>query len=117
MNKHLTFGIAAALMAFSLTAAESPAQFEEKIGSLIKENRTAGMAVVVVSGERFDEYILNHILKPIGAKNAGFNLDTLDRTKEVKLYGYSKKRDKLYPGGGYLRINELLRHPLRKAVL
>ena len=246
MNKYLTFGIAAALMAFSLTAAESPAQFEEKIGSLIKENRTAGMAVVVVkggkviyekafgcrdkdtrealeiddifriasisksfsamsimqlveagkisldddvnkilgmdirnprypdtpvtirmllshtssmkdgghhrdltyvdktktdiavirekawldyapgkgykycnraynimgnvietvSGERFDEYILNHILKPIGAKNAGFNLDTLDRTKEVKLYGYSKKRDELYPGGGYLRINE-----------
>ena len=50
MNKYLTFGIAAALMAFSLTAAESPAQFEEKIGSLIKENRTAGMAVVVVKG-------------------------------------------------------------------
>ena len=65
-----------------------------------------GLVIEKVSGERFDEYVLNHILKPIGADNSGFNLDTLDESKFTKLYLYDRKRDRLVPGGGYQRINE-----------
>ena len=65
-----------------------------------------GLVIEKVSGERFDEYVLNHILKPIGANNAGFNLDTLDKSRIVKLYSYDKKRDRLSSSGGYVRDNE-----------
>jgi Beta-lactamase class C and other penicillin binding proteins len=66
-----------------------------------------GLVIEKVSGERFDEYVLNHILKPIGADNAGFNLDSLDKSAVTQLYSYSKKSDCLVPGGGYVRVNEL----------
>ena len=65
-----------------------------------------GVVIEKISGERFDEYVLNHILKPIGADNSGFNLDKLDNSTFTKLYQYSRKRKELVPGGGYLRINE-----------
>ena len=65
-----------------------------------------GLVIEKVSGERFDEYVLNHILKPIGADNAGFNLDTLDKSTFAQLYTYDRKHDRLVPGGGYARINE-----------
>ena len=65
-----------------------------------------GLVIEKVSGERFDEYVLNHILKPIGADNSGFNLDKLDKATITKLYQYSAKRNRLVPGGGYKRVNE-----------
>lgn len=65
-----------------------------------------GLVIEKVSGERFDEYVRDHILKPIGADNSGFNLDTLDASTLVRLYVYDKKRDRLVPGGGYKRVNE-----------
>ena len=65
-----------------------------------------GLVIEKVSGERFDEYVLNHILKPIGADNSGFNLDKLDKSTITKLYQYSAKRNQLVPGGGYKRVNE-----------
>ena len=65
-----------------------------------------GIVIEKVSGERFDEYVLNHILKPIGADNAGFNLDKLDNSTFTQLYAYDRKNDRLVPGGGYARVNE-----------
>ena len=66
-----------------------------------------GLIIEKVSGERFDEYVLNHILKPIGVDNAGYNLDALDSSTFTKLYIYNKKSDKLVPGKGYVRNNEI----------
>ncbi len=66
-----------------------------------------GLIIEKVSGERFDEYVLNHILKPIGVDNAGYNLDALDSSTFTKLYVYNKKSDKLVPGKGYVRNNEI----------
>ena len=66
-----------------------------------------GLIIEKVSGERFDEYVLNHILKPIGVDNAGYNLDALDSSTFTKLYVYSKKSDSLVPGKGYVRNNEI----------
>ena len=66
-----------------------------------------GLIIEKVSGERFDEYVLNHILKPIGVDNAGYNLDALDSSTFTKLYVYNKKSDTLVPGKGYVRNNEI----------
>ena len=66
-----------------------------------------GLIIEKVSGERFDEYVLNHILKPIGVDNAGYNLDALDSSTFTKLYVHYKKSDKLVPGNGYVRNNEI----------
>ncbi len=65
-----------------------------------------GLIIEKVSGERFDEYVLNHILKPIGVDNAGYNLDMLDSSTFTTLYVYNKKSDSLVPGKGYVRNNE-----------
>lgn len=65
-----------------------------------------GVIIEKVSGERFDNYVLNHILRPIGADNAGYNLDSLDSRTFTKLYIYSQKEDRLNPGKGYVRNNE-----------
>lgn len=66
-----------------------------------------GLIIEKVSGERFDEYVLNHILKPIGVDNAGFNLDSLDSSTFTRLYIYNQKMKRLDPGKGYVRNNEL----------
>ena len=66
-----------------------------------------GLIIEKVSGERFDEYVLNHILKPIGVDNAGYNLDALDSSTFTTLYVYNKKSDSLVPGKGYVRNNEI----------
>ena len=65
-----------------------------------------GVIIEKVSGERFDNYVLNHILRPIGADNAGYNLDSLDNSKFTKLYIYNQKENRLDPGKGYVRNNE-----------
>ncbi|MEG0517997.1 MAG: serine hydrolase domain-containing protein [Bacteroidales bacterium] len=46
---------------------------------------TLGTILERVSGERFDQYIVNHILKPVGAYG-GYNVGELDSTKFVTLY-------------------------------
>ena len=65
-----------------------------------------GMIIEKVSGERFDEYVRNHILKPIGADNAGYNLDSLDKSTFTTLYTYSKKKDTIERAKGYVPNNE-----------
>ena len=72
-----------------------------------------GCVIEKVSGERFDEYVRNHILVPLGIENAGFNVDSLDRSKFVTLYkvkdgtysvavkAYEPKAEKLVAKGTY----------------
>lgn len=50
-----------------------------------------GNIIEKASGERFDDYIRNHILLPMGIVNAGFNLDSLDKSKLVQIYKYNAK--------------------------
>jgi len=48
---------------------------------------TVGTLVEILSGERFDLYVKNHIIDPLGL-NAGFNVDALDSGQFVTLYEY-----------------------------
>lgn len=50
---------------------------------------TLGAILEKVSGERFDKYILNHIIKPLGLY-ASFNVMDLDSTKLINLYSYNR---------------------------
>ena len=46
-----------------------------------------GAVIEKISGERFDNYVSSHILKPLGLYG-GYNVDSLDRSKFVTLYEY-----------------------------
>lgn len=46
-----------------------------------------GAIIEKISGERFDNYIKNHVLKPLGLY-AGYCIDSLDSTRFVNLYEY-----------------------------
>ena len=48
-----------------------------------------GGLVEILSGERFDLYIKNHIIDPLGL-NAGFNVDELDRAQFVNIYDFEE---------------------------
>lgn len=66
-----------------------------------------GMIIEKASGERFDNYVRQHILQPMGVEHAGFNLDSIGgEGRFVKLYIYNKKSGELEPGAGYVRNNE-----------
>lgn len=49
---------------------------------------TLGTILERVSGERFDQYIVNHILKPLGVYG-GYHVASLDSTKFVNIYEYN----------------------------
>lgn len=65
-----------------------------------------GNIIEKASGERFDDYIRNHILLPMGITNAGFNLDSVDNSKLVEIYRYDTK-NKSYSNksGRYKNVN------------
>lgn len=65
-----------------------------------------GCIIEKASGERFDNYVRQHILLPMGISNAGFNLDSVDNSKCVNLYKYRKRTNSFELGGGYSRKNE-----------
>ncbi|MFW0718416.1 serine hydrolase domain-containing protein [Pedobacter sp. N23S346] len=46
-----------------------------------------GTIIEKKSGERFDQYVENHVLKPLGLYG-GYRVDALDSTRFVKLYEY-----------------------------
>ncbi|MEH3114841.1 serine hydrolase domain-containing protein [Pedobacter terrae] len=46
-----------------------------------------GAIIEKISGERFDNYIKNHVLKPLGLYG-GYCIDSLDSTRFVRLYEY-----------------------------
>ena len=52
---------------------------------------TLGTIIEIVSGERFDQYIVNHIMKPLGVY-AGYEIASLDSSKFVKLYEYDTEK-------------------------
>ena len=50
---------------------------------------TLGTILERISGERFDKYIVNNILNPLGVYG-GYEVLSLDSTKFVKIYSYNK---------------------------
>lgn len=63
---------------------------------------TLGTILERVSGERFDQYIVNHILKPIGAYG-GYNVNDLDSTKFVRLYEEQPDGSFIYSPDAYAK--------------
>ncbi|MEG0891632.1 MAG: serine hydrolase domain-containing protein [Bacteroidales bacterium] len=63
---------------------------------------TLGTILERISGERFDQYIVNHILKPIGVYG-GYNVEELDSTKFVKIYEYQPNGTFLYAPEAYAK--------------
>lgn len=55
-----------------------------------------GTVIEKYSGERFDNYVKNHILNPLGLYG-GYNIDSLDAAKFVTLYEYDTKEKKFVP--------------------
>ncbi len=53
---------------------------------------TLGTIIERVSGERFDKYIVNNILKPLGVYG-GYEVLSLDTTKFAKIYEYDSEND------------------------
>jgi len=64
-----------------------------------------GCVIEKVSGERFDNYVLNHILRPMGLseKEAGYNVDSLDMSNAVTLYTIDKKTKAFKKSDAYNR--------------
>lgn len=52
-----------------------------------------GTIIERFSGERFDQYIVNHVLKPLGIYG-GYCIDSLDTTKFAMLYEYDSASQK-----------------------
>lgn len=62
---------------------------------------TLGTILERVSGERFDKYIVNHILNPIGVYG-GYEVLSLDSTKFVKIYTWnSEKQEFIHKPAAY----------------
>ena len=55
-----------------------------------------GSVVERVSGERFDNYVKNHVLTPLGLYG-GYNVDSLDKGRFTTLYDYDEKNKKYLP--------------------
>ncbi|WP_233509383.1 serine hydrolase domain-containing protein [Pedobacter chinensis] len=55
-----------------------------------------GTIIEKKSGERFDDYVKNHVLKPLGLYG-GYCIDSLDSTRFVKLYEYNPNDRKFTP--------------------
>ena len=55
-----------------------------------------GTFIEKLSGERFDQYVVNHILKPLDIYG-GYCVDSLDKTKFVSLYNYENGQYKEEP--------------------
>src|SRR5699024_6286676 len=56
----------------------------------------AGAILEKWSNTRFDQYVVNHVLKPLDI-TGGYDVDSLDRSKFVTLYAYNEEEDKLVP--------------------
>ena len=65
-----------------------------------------GGLVEIHSGERFDLYIKNHILDPLGL-NASFNVDDIDPSRLTTLYYYENEKFREAPAAYRSRSGEL----------
>lgn len=66
-----------------------------------------GALVEIHSGERFDEYINNHIIKPLHL-NAGFNVNSLDSNLFVRIYGCNENGEYFWQPDAYASRKEQL---------
>lgn len=55
-----------------------------------------GSVVERVSGERFDNYVKDHVLTPLGLYG-GYNIDSVDKGRFTTLYDYDEKNKKYLP--------------------
>lgn len=56
----------------------------------------AGSILEKYSGERFDQYVVNHVLKPLHLKG-GHNVNSLDTSAFATIYDYNKDSGKFIP--------------------
>lgn len=72
-----------------------------------------GTIIERVSGERFDQYVYNHVLAPLQL-SAGYNLDELDTSKLAAIYEYRSDSGKfiLSPGAYASRTREVASYQL-----
>ena len=68
---------------------------------------TLGAIIEKVSGERFDRYIADHILKPLGVY-AHHNVHELDPDKFVKIYRYERSDSSYKVSNAYMSIDKQL---------
>lgn len=68
---------------------------------------TLGAIVEKVSGERFDKYVYNHILKPLGIY-ANHNVHELDSAKFVNIYTYDATTSSYLKSDAYPSIESTL---------
>lgn len=68
---------------------------------------TLGAIIEKVSGERFDQYIYNHILKPLGLY-ANHNVHELDPSRLVKIYKYNASNSSYTCSDAYSSIEAQL---------
>ncbi len=54
---------------------------------------TLGTILERVSGERFDKYVPEHVLAPLGLTGFGYNVNELDSSRFVRLYEYDGTTD------------------------
>ena len=71
----------------------------------------AALIVEIVSGESFAQYTENHIIKPLGLKHTGWDLERFDTTLHSEKYGINKNpippaTGILYPDGGLYTNSE-----------
>jgi len=76
----------------------------------------AGAILERLTGERFDSYIKNQILKPLGIEG-GYNIDSLDHSKFAILYDFNGKEGKFTPNpGAYAsRATELVNYKMGRS--
>ncbi|MFM2117426.1 MAG: hypothetical protein RL316_616 [Bacteroidota bacterium] len=76
----------------------------------------AGAILERLTGERFDSYIKNQILKPLGIEG-GYNIDSLDHSKFAILYDFNGKEGKFTPNpGAYAsRATELVNYKIGRS--
>lgn len=72
-----------------------------------------GAIIERVSGERFDQYVYNHVLTPLKL-SGGYNLDELDTSRLASIYEYRSDSGKflLSPGAYASRTKEIANYQL-----
>ncbi len=68
---------------------------------------TLGTILERVSGERYDQYIINHILKPVGV-TGGYLVADLDSTKLVNLYSFQPDSTFKHSPAAYMQRADFL---------
>lgn len=70
----------------------------------------AGTILEKISGERFDHYVVNHVLKPLKIYG-GYNVDELDSSRFAKLYVYNKDSARfIHSPAAYASRKEVIDH-------